>query len=89
MQGSLYEEWQQMLTKEGAMARQGDHPSNDVYTLKQVLQEHNTTYEIVLCRSQLKQARVLATCSMACNASQKINDALFVSVSILYFVILK
>lgn len=44
------------------MARQGDHPSNDVYTLKQVLQEHNTTYEIVLCRSQLKQARVLGAC---------------------------
>ena len=51
-----------------ATARQGDHPSNDMYTLKQVLQEHNTTYEIVLCRSQLKQARCLVTRGTACIA---------------------
>lgn len=36
---------------------QGDHPSNDQYTIKQVLQKHNTSYEIMLCRSQLVQAR--------------------------------
>ena len=71
------------------MARQGDHPSNDVYTLKQVLQEHNTTYEIVLCRSQLKQARVLSTCSMACSAYQTTHDGLVVSVSVVCLVILK
>ena len=89
VQGSTIEQWQQRLTEGGAMARQGDHPSNDVYTLKQVLQEHNTTYEIVLCRSQLKQARVLSTCSMACNAYQTTHDGLVVSVSVVCFVIFK
>lgn len=56
---------------------QGDHPSKDVYTLKQVLQEHNTTYEILLCRSQLTQARgqARAPCSMSAAACVTIRSA--------------
>ncbi|KAK9843435.1 hypothetical protein WJX81_002486 [Elliptochloris bilobata] len=48
-----YGQWS--VSRPALLLLQGDHPSNDVYTLKQVLQEHNTTYEIILCRSQLTQ----------------------------------